>query len=128
MKIARPALPSQDKRWKIVDAKMRRFGYQAHALIETLHTIQTSFGYLDEGALRFVARSLQVPPSKVYGVSTFYHYFSLKPQGAHSCVVCLGTACYVKGSEKLLSAIEQFARIKPGETTGDGQLSLLTAR
>jgi bidirectional [NiFe] hydrogenase diaphorase subunit len=128
VKNPRPALPSQDKRWKIVDAKMRRYGYQAHALIETLHTIQKSFGYLDEVALRFVARSLQVPPSKVYGVSTFYHYFSLKPQGAHTCVVCLGTACYVKGSEKLLSAIGQFARIKPGETTGDGQLSLLTVR
>jgi bidirectional [NiFe] hydrogenase diaphorase subunit len=75
-----------------------------------------------------VARSLQVPPSKVYGVSTFYHYFSLKPQGAHTCLVCLGTACYVKGSDKLLSAIEKFAGIKVGETTADKQVSLLTAR
>jgi Thioredoxin-like [2Fe-2S] ferredoxin len=80
MKNAKPVLPSQDKRWKIVDAKMRRYGYQANALIETLHSVQQSFGYLDQEALRFVARSLQVPPSKVYGVSTFYHHFSLKPQ------------------------------------------------
>jgi bidirectional [NiFe] hydrogenase diaphorase subunit len=128
MKNAKPVLPSQDKRWKIVDAKMRRYGYQANALIETLHSVQQSFGYLDQEALRFVARSLQVPPSKVYGVSTFYHYFSLKPQGAHTCLVCLGTACYVKGSDKLLSAIEKFAGIKAGETTADKQVSLLTAR
>jgi bidirectional [NiFe] hydrogenase diaphorase subunit len=128
MKNAKPVLPSQDKRWKIVDAKMRRYGYQANALIETLHSVQQSFGYLDQEALRFVARSLQVPPSKVYGVSTFYHYFSLKPQGAHTCLVCLGTACYVKGSDKLLSAIEMFAGIKAGETTADKQVSLLTAR
>ena len=103
MKNVKPVLPSQDKRWKIVDAKMRRYGYQANALIETLHVVQQSFGYLNEEALRFVARSLQVPPSKVYGFSTFYHYFTLKPQGAHTCLVCLGTACYVKGSDKLLS-------------------------
>ncbi len=128
IKNAKPVLPSQDKRWKIVDAKMRRYGYQANALIETLHVVQQSFGYLDEEALRFVARSLQVPPSKVYGVSTFYHYFTLKPQGVHTCLVCLGTACYVKGSDKLLSAIEKFAGIKAGETTADKQVSLLTAR
>ena len=127
MKIVRPVLPSPDKRWKIVDAKMRRHGYQAHALIETLHTVQQSFGYLDDEALRFIARALHLALSKVYGVSTFYHYFTLKPQGLHTCVICLGTACYVKGSEKVLSAVEQFARIKPGETTAGGQLSLVTA-
>ncbi len=107
---------------------MRRYGYQAHALIETLHAVQQSFGYLDEEALRFVAASLHVPLSQVYGVSTFYHFFALKPQGAHTCVVCLGTACYVKGAEKVLAAIEKYTQIEPGETTADNQLSLLTAR
>lgn len=128
MKLTRPPLPSQDKRWKIVDAKMRRLGYKAHALIETLHTVQESFGYLDEEALHFLARALRVPPSKVYGVATFYNFFSLKPQGAHTCVVCLGTACYVKGADTLLAAIEKNFGIKSGETTPDKQLSLLTAR
>jgi bidirectional [NiFe] hydrogenase diaphorase subunit len=128
MKLTKPPLPSQDKRWKIIDAKMRRLGYKAHALIETLHTVQESFGYLDEEALHFLAGALRVPPSKVYGVATFYNFFSLKPQGAHTCVVCLGTACYVKGADKVLAAIEKNTEIKSGETSSDKQLSLLTAR
>jgi len=128
MKPPKPLLPSQDKRWKIVDAKMRRLGYAGRALIETLHTVQESFGYLDQEALTFVARALCVAPSRVYGVATFYNFFSLKPQGAHTCVVCLGTACYVKGADKVLRAIEKFGGIKAGETTRDKQLSLLTAR
>src|SRR6516164_2872121 len=128
MKIAKTPLPSEDKRWKIVDAKMRRLGYEGHALIEILHTVQESFGYLDTDALKFVAKALHLPPSKVYGVSTFYNYFTLKPQGLHTCVVCLGTACYVKGSAKVLAAIEEKAKIKAGETTPDNELSLLTAR
>ena len=64
----------------------------------------------------------------VYGVATFYNFFTLKPQGAHTCVVCLGTACYVKGAAKILGAIEEFAKIKSGETTADKELSLLTVR
>jgi bidirectional [NiFe] hydrogenase diaphorase subunit len=107
---------------------MRRHGYQSHALIEVLHTVQDCFGYLDDLALRWVARSLRVPYSKVYGVATFYHFFSLKPQGAHTCVVCTGTACYIKGATALLNAVEINAKIKPGETTDNKQVSLLTAR
>ena len=128
MKIAKPALPSQDKRWKIVDAKMRRYGYQGNALIESLHAVQQSFGYLDKEALKFLAGALHVPPSKVYGVATFYNFFNLKPQGVHTCIICLGTACYVKGGDKVLAAMEQCSGIKSGETTADKQLSLLTAR
>src|SRR3954471_2797953 len=123
-----PSLPSDDKRWKIVDATARRHGRETHALIETLHTVQESFGFLDETALRFVAHSLHVPPSRVYGVATFYHFFTLKPQGKHTCVVCMGTACYVKGGEKVLNAVQERAKIRSGETTPDNELSLLTAR
>jgi len=128
MKDTTNPLASEDKRWKIVDAKMRRYAYQPHALIETLHTVQETFGFLDEDALRFVASSLHVPLSKVYGVATFYNFFKLKPQGEHTCVVCMGTACYVKGANKIVKAIEEHTGIKPGETTPDRQLSLLTAR
>jgi bidirectional [NiFe] hydrogenase diaphorase subunit len=120
--------PSDDKRWRIVEATMRRHGYQPHALIETLHTVQETFGYIDEDAMRFVAQSLRVPLSQVYGVVTFYHFFTLKPQGEHICVVCLGTACYIKGAPQILEAIERTYGIKPGETTKDGKLSLLAAR
>ncbi len=124
----KPAPPSDDKRWRLVEATMRRHGHDPNALIEVLHTVQESFGYLEEEALQFVAASLSVPLSRVYGVATFYHFFNLKPQGEHSCVVCMGTACYIKGSGAIVEAIEQEFGVKPGETTPDNKFSLLSAR
>jgi bidirectional [NiFe] hydrogenase diaphorase subunit len=123
-----PSLPSADKRWKMVEATARRYGREPHALIETLHTVQESFGYLDEIALRFVAGSLRLPLSRVYGVATFYHFFTLKPKGKHTCVVCTGTACYIKGASALLEGVRARYGIRPGETTADNKLSVLTAR
>jgi bidirectional [NiFe] hydrogenase diaphorase subunit len=124
----RPIAPNQDKRWRLVDATMRRLGQQPRGLIETLHTVQEAFGYLDEDALKYVAASLRVPLSRAYGVATFYHFFTLKPAGEHTCVVCMGTACYIKGAPQLLEAVQRELDIVPGETTGDGKVSLLTAR
>lgn len=121
-------IPSDDKRWRLVNATMRRHGNQPDALIETLHTVQEAFGCLDDLALRYVAANLKVPLSRVYGVATFYNFFTLKPQGEHSCVVCLGTACYIKGAPQILEAVENIAHIKPGETTIDKKVSLLVAR
>ena len=86
---------------------MRKNGFARHALIETLHTVQSSFGYLDDDAIRFVARSLKVPLSQAYGVATFYHHFSLKPPGKHTMTICTGTACYIKGTDKLVAAAEK---------------------
>ncbi len=120
--------PTDDIRWRFVQAAMRRNGFRRSALIETLHAVQEAFGCLDEDALRYVATSLSVPLSQVYGVSTFYHLFSLKPAGRHTCVICTGTACYIKGGPQLLETVRNAFDIKPGETTADGQLSLLTAR
>jgi bidirectional [NiFe] hydrogenase diaphorase subunit len=126
--LAKPPPPSADKRWKIVETTARRHGHAGHALIETLHTVQETFGYLDETALRYVARLLRLPLSKVYGVATFYHFFTLKPPGRHTCVVCMGTACYIRGAGESLTAIEQRYGVKAGQTTPDGNLSVLTAR
>jgi bidirectional [NiFe] hydrogenase diaphorase subunit len=128
MESARPEPPSDDRRWKIVAATMRRLGYERNALIEVLHAVQEAFGYLDDEALRYVAASLRVAPSAVYGVATFYHFFTLKPKGDHTCVVCTGTACYIKGAQALLDVVDEHYGLKPGETTADGKLSLLTAR
>ncbi|WP_296701231.1 bidirectional hydrogenase complex protein HoxE [Thiocapsa sp. UBA6158] len=125
---AKPPLPSDDKRWKLVNATMRRNGYADHALIETLHSVQDAFGFLDEGSLRFVAAALDLPLSKVFGVATFYHLFTLKPKGRHACVVCTGTACYIKGAGGLVERLQERYDINPGETTEDNRLSLLTAR
>jgi bidirectional [NiFe] hydrogenase diaphorase subunit len=126
--LVRPAQPSDDKRWKLVNSTMRRNGYARHALIETLHSVQGAFGYLDTPALRFVAGSLDLPLSKVYGVATFYHLFMLEPKGRHACVVCTGTACYIKGASGLLDAVQRRCDVTSGGTTEDGRLSLLTAR
>jgi bidirectional [NiFe] hydrogenase diaphorase subunit len=119
---------SGDRRFKTLDMTMKRHQYKSDALIEVLHKAQEAFGYLEEDVLIYVARGLKLPLSKVYGVATFYHLFSLKPSGAHTCVVCLGTACYVKGGDKVMQALELELGIKPGETTGDGRVSLVAAR
>jgi bidirectional [NiFe] hydrogenase diaphorase subunit len=123
-----PPPPTDDKRWRIVDATMRRHGHAANALIETLHSVQETFGFLDEPSLRYASAALSVPLSKVYGVATFYHFFTLKPKGKHACVVCQGTACYIKGSAAILAGIKEAAGIGPGETTPDNKMSVLTAR
>jgi bidirectional [NiFe] hydrogenase diaphorase subunit len=124
----RRPLPSDDKRWRIVNGTMRKHGYSRNALIETLHTVQSSFGFLDEKAIKFVAQSLRVPLSQAYGVVTFYHFFSLKPPGKHTCTICLGTACYIKGSDKLVAETEKQLHIHAGQTTPDGEVSFTTAR
>lgn len=125
---SKPNPPVDDKRWKMVDATMRRNGYKADALIETLHTAQEVFGYLDDETLRCVADSLAIAQSKVYGVATFYHFFQLKPQGEHTCSICTGTACYIKGAGKLIDCLKEEYGISPGETTENGKLSLVTVR
>lgn len=123
-----PQPPSDDPRWKMVAATMRRHGSAPRALIETLHTVQDLFGYLHADALRYVAASLRVPTSKIYGVATFYHHFRLKPRGEHTCVVCTGTACHIKGAGALIDAVSQRFGVLAGSTTADGRLSLMTAR
>lgn len=128
MNVVRPELPSADKRWKIINTTMRRAGFADDALIEALHGVQNAFGFIDEEAMRFVAASLDLPLSKVFGVATFYHLFQLKPQGRHTCVVCTGTACYIRGAGALLEGIEERFGITPGQTTDDKALSLMTAR
>jgi bidirectional [NiFe] hydrogenase diaphorase subunit len=117
-----------DKRLKALDITMKRHHYRQDSLIEVLHKAQESFGYLESEVLEYVARQLKLPLSRVYGVATFYHLFSLKPSGAHSCVVCLGTACYVKGSGKIVAELEKELGVSVGETTPDGEVSLMAAR
>jgi len=125
---AKPHAPSDDKRWKIVETRMRRMGDRPAALIEALHATQEAFGYLDTDALNFVGDTLGVPHSRVYGVATFYSFFTLKPQGEHTCVVCTGTACYINGAKQILTGLEKGLSVKPKQTTEDGKVSVLTAR
>jgi bidirectional [NiFe] hydrogenase diaphorase subunit len=117
-----------DKRAKLLDATLRRYGFAPDALIESLHTAQQAYGYLDAETLRHVARALHLPPAKVFGVATFYNLFLLKPQGRHVCVVCTGTACHMQGAPGLLASIQKEFAIAPGQSTVDRSLSLLQAR
>lgn len=121
---AKPA----DKRLLILGAALKKVQSRSDALIEVLHKAQELFGYLDDTVLWFVARGLKLPPSRVYGVATFYHLFRLKPPGKHTCVVCTGTACFVKGSADLLDKVEQMSGTRLGQTSADGNLSILAAR
>jgi bidirectional [NiFe] hydrogenase diaphorase subunit len=117
-----------DPRYKALDLTMKRHQYSPDALIEILHKAQSSFGYLEDPVLIYIARSLQIPLSRVYGVATFYHLFTLKPSGAHTCIVCTGTACHVRGSSQLIAALEAELEISMGKTTPNNQVSLLAAR
>jgi bidirectional [NiFe] hydrogenase diaphorase subunit len=126
--VAGTSHPSGDKRFKVLDVTMKRHQFQADALIEILHKAQDLFGYLELDVLFYIARGLKLPPSRVYGVATFYHLFALKPPGKHTCVVCMGTACFVKGADRLLAAVGDATGIQAGETTPDMSLSLVQAR
>lgn len=120
--------PSGDARFKLIDRTLKRFSYQQDALIEVLHTAQEAFGFLEDDLLIYVAHQLKLPLSWVYGVATFYHFFSLKPQGEHNCIICMGTACYVRRAAEIVAALQVEYGVEPGQTTADGKLSIATAR
>lgn len=106
---------------------MSRYQYSGDALIEVLHTAQELFGFLSPPLLKTIAHKLRLPPSRVLGVASFYHFFSLKPKGEHTFTVCLGTACYVAGALGLIETLEHRC-CKSGHTTADGKVSVETAR
>jgi bidirectional [NiFe] hydrogenase diaphorase subunit len=120
--------PSGDNRFKLLDRAITKHQSKGDALIEVLHAAQGIFGYLENDLLLYVARKLKLPLSRVYGVATFYHFFTLKPKGKHTFVLCSGTACYVKGAHEIQRAVEQRCGMKFGETTPDGKVSLIAAR
>lgn len=101
-----------------------KHGNDAGELINILHETQNLLGYLPEEVQRIVAEKLEIPVSRVYGVVTFYAFFTEKPKGKYPISVCLGTACYVRGSEKLLDEFRRLLGIDVGETTTDGKFSL----
>ena len=119
---------ADDPRHKVVEQALKRCQYRPDALIEVLHVAQEAYGFLGDDLLADIARQLKLPESQVFGVATFYHAFMLRPKGAHTCVVCTGTACYVKGSGEIVKTLEATYGIHAGQTTTDGRLSLGTAR
>jgi len=122
-----PIAPVRDNREKLLERAMSRHQYSGDALIEVLHTAQELFGFLSPPLLKTIAHKLRLPPSRVLGVASFYHFFSLKPKGEHTFTVCLGTACYVAGALGLIETLERRC-CKAGHTTADGKVSVETAR
>ncbi len=97
-------------------------------LISILHKAQELYGYLSQDVMSEIANEMEIPTAHIWGVATFYHYFSLKPKGKHSISVCLGTACYVKGAEEILNTIRGELKIDFGQTPEDNLFTLQEAR
>ena len=119
---------TEDRRYKAVLRTMKRFDYRKDALLEVLNAAQETYGYLPKELLKHISAQLRVPITQIYGVVTFYHMFSFEPLGEHNCVVCTGTACHVKGSDRIVRAMADAFGVNAGETTPDGKFSLSTAR
>lgn len=97
-------------------------------LISVLHEIQQLFGYLPEEVLHVISDRLEIPMTEIYGVASFYHFFSLEPKGEHIIRVCLGTACYVQGGQTILTRLSQELGVEVGKTTVDGKFTLEATR
>lgn len=98
------------------------------SLIIILHKAQEIFGYIPEEVQEFIAEKIEVPVSKIYGVVSFYNFFSMEPKGKYPISVCTGTACYVRGAEKILEALQKELGLKLGGVTEDGLFSLDSLR
>jgi len=103
-------------------------GGQAGALIRVLQQAQGLIGYLPAPVLKTISRDMKIPISEVYGIVSFYHFFTMVPKGRHVIQVCMGTSCYVKGGQKILDTLKKEWNLEPGEITADGRFSLDTLR
>lgn len=116
------------EQWRLIDEVIEKFRNKPGALIPALEEIQGITGFLPESIQRRVASGLNLPLSQVYGVTTFYSFFTMKPRGKHQIRVCLGTACHVRGAKRNMERLMQALSLKPGECTEDRQFSLDVVR
>ena len=114
----------QDCQVKTIQNICKSFGNKAGELINVLHKTQEAFGYLPAEVQQVIARELNVSEAKVYGVVSFYAFFTMKPKGKYKISVCTGTACYVRGVEKVIDELKEELSIEVGEVTPDGKFSL----
>lgn len=109
-----------------VDEIVARYRGDESALIQILLDIQREYYWLPKEALLKLSERLEVPLNRIYHIATFYKAFSLTPRGRHQVMVCMGTACYIRGAPQLLDKVEEIVKIKPGETSSDMRFSLTT--
>jgi len=102
----------------------KKFNNDEGELINILHNVQGEFGYLPAEVQEIIAKELKISVAKIYGIVTFYSFFTMTPKGEHPISVCLGTACYVRGAEKVLDEFKKQLNIKVGESTSDGKFSI----
>ena len=106
----------------------KSYGNKPGEVINVLHKVQGEYGYLPAEVQELVAKELNIPVSRVYGIVSFYSFFTMTPKGEHPISVCLGTACYVRGAEKVLDELKRQLGINVGEVTPDGKFSLTCLR
>ncbi len=116
--------PGFEKLKEVIEKHKNKEG----ALMPIMHEAQEIFGYLPIEVQNYIAEALEIPMSDVYGVATFYSQFSLKPKGKYNISVCMGTACYVKGAQKILDRLEKELNVEVGETTEDGKFTITATR
>lgn len=120
--------PAAEEKYQELEAFINGLHDKRGALIEVLHKAQEIFGYLPKEVQAFVGDKLGIPASKVYGVVSFYSYFTTEPRGEYVVNVCLGTACFVRGAAAVLEQFEKDLNIKVGQTTEDGKFTVQTLR
>jgi NADH-quinone oxidoreductase subunit E/NADP-reducing hydrogenase subunit HndA len=104
------------------------FGNQEGELINVLHKTQGAFGYLPAEVQELISEKMEIPAAKIYGVVTFYSFFTMIPKGKHPVSICTGTACYVRGAETVLNEFKKQLEIEVGDTSEDGLFSLSCLR
>lgn len=117
-----------EKKLSVLDEFIDAQPLKEDALIAILHKAQEIFGYLPKDLQLYIARKINVPASRIYGVVTFYSYFSEEKSGDFTVNICMGTACFVKGADKLMEEFSKQLGIKTGETTSDGMFTLKDVR
>jgi NADH-quinone oxidoreductase subunit E len=109
---------------EIVDLVTSKYRRKPWALISILQDIQEEVGYLPTDVLKRVADKMDIPLTQIHGVATFYKSLSLTPQGRHTITFCMGTACHVRGADRVLAEVSDLLEIEPGQTTADGEFTL----
>ncbi|MEN8153347.1 MAG: NAD(P)H-dependent oxidoreductase subunit E [Acidobacteriota bacterium] len=111
---------------KVTEDILKRNNFNRSKIIQILSDIQHHFNYLPRKDLEYVSKRLKIPFSKIYSIATFYSAFSLTPRGEHTCTVCMGTACFVRGASNVLNRMEDRLGVKAGSTTEDKKFTLET--
>ncbi len=126
--MARVQIKLKQEHIDIIKSICKKFDNKPGELINVLHQVQGEIGYLPAEVQELIAEELKIPVSKVFGVVSFYSFFTMQPKGKHPISVCMGTACYVRGAESILDEFQRVLKISVGETTPDGKFSLTSLR